>query len=520
MRRMTLVVLALVLALGLVPAGSVLADSEPVPNFGFIPNSYEASVSRVDLVSHTEVARYYTAPREAESGIDVRSWRTNRMTLDAEGNGWVLNTGADAFRHGPDEGLQGQVVRIQADTEGLANTHEYPDAVLDFGTDDAVQVFDVGDVDDMPRAIAIDADGHIWVGFYGNGELHRYSYDGTNLNLEADYSPDPQIIRYYDMAFAPDGDLFISSRDSTPSVSGDFGIWRFDGDDFHHEQDFDSPYALVADDGTVYATSYNDILRIRDLDGSWSQVTITGAQNLRGMAFDGPGKLWITSTTAHTGGIRVCWYDPDDGTSGFIELKVGNTPVGIDRDAAGIMWVVCRTDDEDNGYLEGFNPADGSFVAAIEVGPRPYVYRDFVLPVFSICGFKYHGDTGEGLEGWEIILDKWVQDAWVEVGRIDTGPNGEYCFTGLLAGEYRVSEILKPGWTQVYPGGRVHIVNLPEGTSDPDDGPFYNFENRRIPAVGGAGFPVSRLSLLIPWIALLVAILAGAALLVRRPRKA
>jgi len=379
------VVLALALVLVLLPFGETGANEPEVEeNFGFIPNSWDASVSKVDLVDFEEVARYYTAPRD---GVDVRSWRTNRIAMDADGNAWALNTGTDAFRYGPndglqgqDDGLQGQVVRIQGDTESLANTHQYPDAVLDFGTDEAVQVFDVGGVDDMPRAIAVDGNGYIWVGFYGSGALMQFEYDGDNLNLVEEFNPDDKTIAYYEMKFAPGGDLFISSRSSTPSISGDFGIYRFDGNDFFAEELFSSPYALlVAPDETVYATSYNNVLRIRDAGGSWSQVTIEGARNLRGLQLDGLGNLWIAETDGASGGNRVYYYNLADATSGFVTLVDSNTPVGVGRDAAGLMWAISRTDNQADGFIEAIDPVTKEVVGSIEVGPRPYAYGDFVV---------------------------------------------------------------------------------------------------------------------------------------------
>ena len=383
------VFLALTLVLVLLPFGETGANEPEVEeNFGFIPNSWDASVSKVDLVDFEEVARYYTAPRD---GVDVRSWRTNRIAMDAEGNAWALNTGTDAFRHGPAEGLQGQVVRIEGETEGLANTHQYPDPVLDFGTDEAVQVFDVGGIDDMPRSIAVDAEGYIWVGFYGSGELHQYAYDEANeeLNLVGGpFAPEDKTIRHYEMKFAPNGDLFISSRQSTPELSGDFGVYRFDGNEFHNEQGFNSPYALlIADDGTVFATSYNNVLRIRDAGGNWSQVTISDAQNLRGMQLDGSGNLWIASTTGASGGNRVIWYEVDTGDSGFVTLVDSNTPVGVGRDASGLMWAISRTDNQTNGFIEAIDPETKQVVGSIEVGPRPYAYGDFVVatPPEEVC---------------------------------------------------------------------------------------------------------------------------------------
>ncbi len=400
--------LSLALVLVLLPLGETGANLPEIEaNFGFIPNSWDASVSKVNLVDFEEVARYYTAPRDGV--VDVKSWRTNRIAMDADGNAWALNTGTDAFRFGPANGLQGQVVRIQGNTEGLANTHAYPDPVLDFGTDEAVQIFNIGEVNDMPRSIAVDAYGYIWVGFYGSGELHKYAYDEVNeqLNLVGgSFTPVTGTIRHYEMKFAPSGDLFISSRSSTPSVTGNFGIWRFDGVSFHSEQSFNSPYALlVAPDGTVYSTSYDKILRIRDTDGTWSQVTIDDAQNLRGMQLDGLGNLWIASTTGAGGGNRVIWYELGTGLSGFVTLQDGNTPVGVGRDAAGLMWAICRTDNQADGFIEAIDPATKEVKGSIKVGPRPYAYGDFVVEAPPVE--KCYGDETAWAYGGGYAKPNW-----------------------------------------------------------------------------------------------------------------
>ncbi len=466
--------MALALILVLMPFGETGADEPEVEaNFGFVPNSWDASVSKVDLVDFEEVARYYTAPRD---GVDVRSWRTNRIAMDADGNAWALNTGTDAHRYGPDEGLQGQVVRIQGDTAGLANTHAYdldnPDSTppLAFDTDEAVQVFDVGGVNDMPRAIAVDAEGYIWVGFYGSGELHQYAYDeadGDLILVGEPFTREDRTIRYYEMKFAPNGDLFISSRSSTPSVSGNFGIYRFDGDEFFHEEDFNSPYALlVAPDGTVYATSYNKVLRIRDTDGDWSQVTIGDAQNLRGMQLDGLGNLWIASTTGAGGGNRVIWYELGTGNSGFVTLEDGNTPVGVGRDAAGLMWAICRTDDnKTNGFIEAIDPATKEVVGSIEVGPRPYAYGDFVVEAPPTgCLEVTKAWTGEydaaDLPDYVEVKVYSDSDKTAHVTTLTLEPEewkDQEC--GLAPGTYYVEEVAVEGFSTSYsPEDFIEVV--------------------------------------------------------------
>lgn len=508
--------LTMIMMIGLIPAVSIAQVGDPEPNYGFIPNSGEASVSKVDLVNMEEVARYYTAPRIGENidlvgnettisnTIPPYNWRTSRIAMDADGNAWVLNTGADGTN------LQGSVVRIQADTNGLT-THAYPDPVLTFGADEAVQVFPVGSPGEMPRAIAIDSDGYIWIGFYSGSYLMKYEYDDVNETLTAvggpftpinQTSPITATLRYYEMKFDPEGTLFISSRGSTPTRAGNYGVWSFDpnAETFTSEWVVNSPYALLIDpvSGQVYATSYGTSLWIHGT----GTVAISGAENLRGMSFDESGEIiWIASTRNTSEGDRVCWYNTANGESGWI-TGFSTTPVGLGLDEQGLMWVVCRSDNTTNteGFIRAFDPATqprtaGAGIAHvsagnIQVGYRPYSYGDFVVPqipeLYKICGFKFNDDTDAPINGWTIQLEKLeAPDTWVTVGDMLTGSgeleDGQYCFTDLPAGTYRVSEEHQAGWEQTFPeGDGTHVVTLPSGNLNPI--PNGNFE------AGNTGF--------------------------------
>lgn len=486
-RKWFSMLMALLMVIALIPANS-FAEIEPIiePNFGFVPNSGEASVSKVDLVNKTEIARYYTQPR-VNATADY-NWRTSRIAMDTFGNAWVLNTGADGVS------LQGSVVRIQADTTGLV-THAYPDPVLAFGTDEAVKVFDIGGLGDMPRAIAIDEDGFIWIGFYSSGALMKFSFDGTNLNKIGDtiYNEGNKL-NFYEMKFAPDGTLYISSRNSTPTRSGNYGVWSFNPTTgkFTEEWDVDSPYSLLIDpvSGQVYATSYSNVLWIKGT----GTVAITGAQNLRGMAFDGLGKIWIASTTGGSGGDRVCWYDIGAGTSGYITLPIGTTPVGVGIDEAGLMWAVCRTDGVTaGGYLVAFDPEDGSPQGSIRVGYRPYAYGDFVMPIPRYCiegtkteDFWTKATDRVPLEGWSIYLYNRVLEPSEIPGVTTEGllastmtdVNGDYKFCGLVAGTYYVYEMFDDCYAPYLPASGMRTVTLPAVGND-GNAVDQDFVNRR-----------------------------------------
>jgi len=474
---------ALALVLVLLPLG--MTEAQPVANYGFIPNSGEASVSKVDLVSMTEVARYYTAPRvgdevdlvgnptpDVPNTINPNSWRTSRIAQDTDGNSWVINVGADGTN------LQGSIVRVQADTEGL-NTHEYDLADPDttppflFGTDEAVQIFPVGSPGDMPRAIAIDSAGYIWVGFYSGAQLMKYEYNavaGTLSPVDGPFMPASGTIRYYEMKFAPDGTLFISSRGSTPArTPRTEGIFSFNGTSFVRETTF-NPYSILINQssGAVYATAYNNLIYWRDSQGAWSSDTVPGTSNNRGMAFDSNGIIWIASTTGASGGSVVGWWDPLSTDKGHITLNtaVGTTPVGVGRDEAGLMWAICRTDGVAQGFIQAFNPTVKSglnSVGSIQVGNRPYAYGDFTVePPDEPCYYRdtvwayggetdpatYFGDVNgvafhnnkvasnpSNAWGWTNFIteaDTYVFDVWAGAGQNDTN-------RGTLAGTVTVN---------------------------------------------------------------------------------
>jgi len=144
-----------------------------------------------------------------------------------------------------------------------------------------------------------------------------------------------------------------------------------------------------------------------------------------------------------------------------------------------------------------------------------------------IYGFVYRAGTMETLAGWEVILEKKTSP-WLEVQRTTTDANGKYYFCGLGDGEYRVSEVVKSGWTQVSPVPNQHLVTLPEGCCDPGVGPFLNFLNTYMytsnpsnpHTVGWEASPIDKPAVLAPWIALFTVIAAGASLLVLKRRRA
>lgn len=119
------------------------------------------------------------------------------------------------------------------------------------------------------------------------------------------------------------------------------------------------------------------------------------------------------------------------------------------------------------------------------------LYFDFMnAAVYNICGTKFFEDGETPLDGWVITLEKLmydeVEDEWVVdptfdaltavTGDEDAGfGEGEYCFDGLRAGTYRVTETLKSGWVNI--SELSYDIVLPGEDFEPGDTFTQNFVN-------------------------------------------
>ena len=372
--------------------------------YGYVPNHGEASVSKVNLVTGEAVARYWTAPRLEDEVdfegnpnnipniVDPRAWRTSRIDMDYEGNAWVINTGADEDRYDGDD-LIGSIVRIQWDTDGLTTNDNHGNP-MDFGDDQAVQVFQVGEAGDVPRVIVIDED-YIWVGFYEESYFQKYEYSNGNLNTvggivesnDFDFAP-------YDAKMDKDGIIWFTGRGR-----GDVGVYSLNPENNTIERHAEfNPYALVVDNDreVVWVTDYDDGLYefpINDPDNP-TKHTIDGAEELRGLALDTNDTLWLASSD--NGKVIQFLPDVNGGIVGQTYETEYVRPVGLGLDPLGFIWVVMRDDDTfrvpndpGGGFIEKFNPLEPGLKYAphhdhIQVGLLPYAYGNYTA-AYKIC---------------------------------------------------------------------------------------------------------------------------------------
>ena len=377
--------------------GGALATSHEneivvIGNVAYIPNSEEATVSKVDLDAQTAIARYDTLTEDEANAASRPAWRVSRIDIDSGGNAWVPNSGTGSG--GGD--LQSSLVRIAREGgEPGDTTSDDHDTILAFDDEVRTRSWEIGGEGDMPRTVTVDENDDIWVGFYGGQYVQKYTYDEMNgLQPEGD-EIDVSPYTPYDADYQ-DGTLYISSRDSSnfPGTGGVLMIDTASGDvtnlEYAPEGDSSNPYSVFVDGmGYVWVsamTNFGQSGQVRYLskyDGTdWTHYDLnakTPDQDLlqfRGMV-DFDGLIWVTADNGFAVGFNPDTEDVDQVVS--IASSGETPPIGLALDPEDRVWSILRSDSLDNGSLGQVIGDDEG--ARIGVGERPYAYGDFTIQV-------------------------------------------------------------------------------------------------------------------------------------------
>jgi streptogramin lyase len=383
----------------------------------WIANYVDGKVTKLDTRDGTQVAMYDSVLSGPGNGAEPPDRRCDRDGLNPEGGGncpsrTAVDLQGAVYVANRAFGSQGTVTKIAGfpddcvdrngdgeiqtsrDVDGNGLVERFVGGEF-LGQDDECLLWtvDVGGVDGVPRALAVAADGGVWVGLHGEGRvLELDPSDGSvrrSVTLGA-FSP-------YGAAIDSRGRLWVvesltgqivdvdtetgragrartapSPRQGCPSS---YGI-AIDPDDRVWFAGFTCPYAFGYDPDA----------------GSWSQVALPEAGVTRGIAADDRGRIfvaashdWLRINTDSVFGYletsapisRLTVFDAASGddvrTFGTNDEPLpGEGAIGVGLDLDGRAWLVNRESSSATRV-----DVDTGDVAHFGAGDLPYTYSDF-----------------------------------------------------------------------------------------------------------------------------------------------
>ena len=262
---------------------------------------------------------------------------------------------------------------------------------------------------------------------------------------------------------------------------------------------------LTEDDNSASAT-FDDKTKLQGFDraaGKWATGNLTGWKELDWVPYRLRFRDLPEGTSVYT--LKVYHnnlLDGEDGVDKLRDFRVGDEDGNSVTGSVTVSGPFYKTSgkecDRDIYYalLVSFTtPSPGltwclywrahlAFGASKWPGSSLHAYTDIngkksvpinvpPAPIGSISGYKWNdlnrdgtwGPDEPGLSGWTVQLYSFdpVENAWIYLADENTDDAGRYTFDELVAGGYRLCEVLKDNWTQTFPPSGCHEVALSEG---------------------------------------------------------
>ena len=437
------------------PDGSLrLGSSRTESDFAWISNTEFGTVTKLDLTNGAQLAEYDSVlldgsndgrpPGEICTTTDFGGPGSgncpSRTAVDLRGNVYVANR---AFSN------QGTVTKIagneddcidrngngRIDTSRDDNGNGVIDPREQRGQTDECLLWtvNVGANNSIPRAIAIDADGLVWVGL--NGEQRVLALDPSDGSIERNVSLMRDNFSPYGAAIASDGTVWlvegitgrITSIDTATAVQGPVEIAE------SRAEGCRGSYGIAIDQlDRVWLAGITCPVAFRwdPIARTWFEVLLPDSGATRGIAADDRGYIYVGSSnewiTFGPLGIdvgptvaRLTRFRADDGS----ELEIfgtaddplpglGTVGVGLDKDRN--VWMI----NQDSGTATRVNPDTGA-AREFPVGSVPYTYSDFTgfaLRTFTVP----NGFLRTVFEGCAVGPTEWERLTWDATVRRDT----------------------------------------------------------------------------------------------------
>lgn len=316
----------------------------------------------------------------------------SRTAVDRDGSVYVANR---AF------GGQGTVTKIAGDEELCVdrNGNGRIDSSRDVDGDGLIErdvpgeflgqqdecllwTVDIGGLGAVPRALAVAADGRVWVGLHDERRvLELEARDGAILR-----SIDTPRLMPYGAAIARDGTLWLADTFTSLTTAGyimaidtETGVagprLRAGG-----ASPCSGAYGIAVDgQDRVWMAGFtcNRTWRYDPADEAWQTFRIPIAETTRGIAVDDRGYVYVAAshrTISYEPGdvARLVRFNGEDGS----EMQVFDLPgvgsIGVGLDHERRPWVI----NEASATATRLDPESGE-TREFPVGERPYTYSDF-----------------------------------------------------------------------------------------------------------------------------------------------
>ncbi|MBI5499374.1 MAG: hypothetical protein HY907_03965 [Deltaproteobacteria bacterium] len=447
-------------ATGLAPnpdgTGGVVLGAEDIhAGYLWAANDPDGSVSKLDLESGAEVARY-----------KVGLWGDNcdspsRTAVDGFGNAYVAaraHVGCSGRNQGSVTKMAGDPIYCvdrNGDTAIQTSTGPTP---LPLGTDECVLwTVPVAGAGGIPRGLAIDLGdgefhpgGYPWVASWTEQRVYQLNPDDGAVLATVDLGVQP-----YGLAADALGNIWVSGRAPSPGYLQKFNTVsrvvdppvQFGGASGCTAE----PYGITVDrDNRPWAACWvgSDACGAGlNPDGSWIAVH-TGRSNWggRGIAAAADGTIWMSIHENWGGGAMVSW-NMVDGSGMTIRDIAGVIPVGIALDELDHVWTVNQT----TGNVTRLTLAT-SALEEFPVGPSPYTYSDFT-------GYQRRRLVPRGTWTHDYHrCDLNAGDSWGMIYWDVTAPPGEVTIVAMSA----------PSAAELAAAPRVTLAVIPTATSPAD----------------------------------------------------
>ncbi|MBI5499377.1 MAG: hypothetical protein HY907_03980 [Deltaproteobacteria bacterium] len=369
-------------SVGLVPnpdgPGVTLGRDVLAAGFAWIANADEGTVSKLDLETGAEVARFRVGL--TGSGYDSPS----RTAVDGAGDAYVASRA-----HVSPELTQGSVTKLAGDPRSCVDRNGDGEITtgagatpLALGRDEcSLWTAPLCEPGGIPRAVAIDrgdagaTGGYPWVGCWNDMRFWKLDPATGAALASVDTTVQP-----YGAAIAPDGSIWAAGMRPRPGF-----LQRFDpatgtaddavsteGTGCSSDDELErAPYGISIDiEGRVWVTSFDRfVCRYDPRDGSWLSLSLPRSVT-RGIAAGHDGRIWVADYDF--GGNAIVSFDMADGGDMTVLDTGGVAPIGVGLDEIGHVWTVNQSSNTASRYTRST-----AVVESFATGLGPYCYSDF-----------------------------------------------------------------------------------------------------------------------------------------------